>query len=95
MDGQPPLINNKVDVWSVGVIFFEMLFGVKPFGNNMSQDKIFKNQVILKSMKVEFPTKPTISNEAKEFIRKCLAYSQSDRFDVFTAYSSPYFTKTK
>ena len=32
----PPKISTKVDIWSVGVIFFELLYNVKPFGNKMS-----------------------------------------------------------
>lgn len=32
-----PLVSAKVDIWSVGVIFFQMLYGKKPFGEGMSQ----------------------------------------------------------
>ena len=88
-----PMISNKVDVWSVGIIFFEMLYGVKPFGNNMSQDRILREQIILKSYNVAFPIKPTISNQAKEFIRKCLTYNEPDRLDVEQAFSHPYLSK--
>lgn len=93
MDDQPPLINSKVDVWSVGVMFYEMLFGMRPFGHNMSQEKILKEQIILKSYSVTFPSKPIVSNEAKDFLKKCLAYNQEDRFDVHQAYNSVLFTK--
>ena len=31
---KPPQINNKVDVWAVGVILFQMLYGRRPFGHN-------------------------------------------------------------
>ena len=41
----PPKISSKVDVWSAGVIFFQMLFGVKPFGHGMSQEKMLIDQV--------------------------------------------------
>jgi len=90
MEDQPPMINNKVDVWSLAIIYFEMLFGMKPFGNNMSQEKILKEQVILKSFNVNFPSKPQISNETKDFIKKCLAYNQDDRIDIYEAYDIMY-----
>lgn len=78
----PPIISTKVDIWSLGVIFFEMLFGEKPFGNNMSQEKILKDQVILNSDSVKFPNKPTISIESKELISLCLIKDPVKRPDI-------------
>ena len=86
-----PRINSKVDVWSAGVVFFELLYNQKPFGNNMPQEKVLKEQVIVKATSVSFPPKPAVSNECKEFIRKCLEYNTDDRWDVVDAYSSQYF----
>lgn len=39
--GEDAEVSSKVDVWSVGVIFFELLYGRKPFGNGISQNKIY------------------------------------------------------
>lgn len=86
----PPRISNKVDVWSAGVIFFEMLYGQKPFGNNMPQEKVLSEQIIRKATSVTFPNKPAVSTECKDFIRKCLEYNQEDRWDVLEACASPY-----
>lgn len=61
------LIDQKVDIWSVGVIFYELLYGLKPFGHNMSQDRILKDNLIWSSKPVEFPSdnKITISKETQ------------------------------
>lgn len=61
MVDEKPQISTKVDIWSIGVIYFEMLFGQKPFGDKMSQLKIIKEGIILKSSQVQFPPKPAIS----------------------------------
>jgi tousled-like kinase len=61
----PPKISSKVDVWSLGCIFFQCLYGRKPYGHNQSQAAILENQTILKAKEIEFPAKPIVSDGAK------------------------------
>lgn len=60
-----------MDVWSVGVIFYQCLYGKKPFGHNQSQATILEENTILKATEVQFANKPAVTSEAKvrEFIR--------------------------
>ena len=76
---QPSFHSNKVDVWSIGVIYYQMLFGRRPFGDGQSQDHILRNQTMLHATEVHFPSKPSITDDGKSFIRDCLTYDQMDR----------------
>jgi len=89
-------VSNKVDVWSVGVIFYEMLYGKRPYGANMSQDKFY--HAALKGdvkLEVEFPDHPKPSKECQDYIRRLLERNQDLRPSVFEACADPYLTKGK
>ncbi|XAR60228.1 Non-specific serine/threonine protein kinase [Bertholletia excelsa] len=90
-----PLISSKVDVWSAGILLYQMLFGRRPFGHDQSQERILREDTIIKARKVEFPSRPAVSNEAKEFIRRCLTYNQAERPDVLSIAQDAYLTYSK
>ncbi len=70
-----------------------MIYNKKPFGNNCSQDKLVKEKIMKNAKIVEFPEKPFISDECKNFIKRCLAYNQEDRYNIFQAMKSSFIQK--
>lgn len=78
----------------LGYIWWSAL-SLQPFGHNMSQASILQQNTILKATEVDFPPKPTVSLEAKQFIRRCLVYQKEDRADVLTLCDDPYIKPRK
>ena len=62
----------------------------QPFGHNQSQATILEENIILKATEVQYPSKPAVSQEAKNFIRRCLAYRKDERLDVQQMVKDPY-----
>lgn len=75
-------ISNKVDVWSIGVILYQMLFGKRPFGDGQSQDKILTDKTMLNAHTVAFPDTPAVTEACKDFVRACLTYDQALRLSI-------------
>lgn len=95
--GSTPRISNKVDIWAVGVIFFQMLYGKRPFAEGENQRRIWHDKLIVhRARTLEFPPLPPgqrVSNEAKELIKKCLAFDVHDRIDVVQLSNDPYLRR--
>ncbi|EAR83724.2 Serine/Threonine kinase domain protein (macronuclear) [Tetrahymena thermophila SB210] len=60
--------DQTTDWWSLGILTYEMMFGLPPFYNKQ-QATMFK---LIKEAELKFPEKPVVSAEAKDFISKCL-----------------------
>eukprot|EP00178_Gracilaria_changii_P024170 TRINITY_DN728_c0_g2_i1.p1 TRINITY_DN728_c0_g2~~TRINITY_DN728_c0_g2_i1.p1 ORF type:complete len:655 (+),score=110.54 TRINITY_DN728_c0_g2_i1:3559-5523(+) len=85
-------ISVKVDVWSAGVILFQMLYGRKPFGHDQTQEKMFREKTV-QHQELQFPQKPQVSDLAKDFMTKCLTRKASARPDVRQALMHPFLRK--
>jgi protein kinase A len=83
----PEIILNKghdksADIWSLGVLIYEMLYGTNPFFDyddpNIDQKTLFKRII---AGKFSFPTKTKakVSDEAKDLIQKMLVINVTDR----------------
>ena len=134
-----PKIDNRVDVWSIGVIFYQCIYGKKVFFALISKiqqffelfrfyrnflklnldfspsetinrnNKFWRIKPLLTPMKVSFPyfqkksnlfykvnfpVRPPLSQDAKDFIRSCLIYRKEDRADIFSLASHHYLKES-
>lgn len=88
---------DKADLWSVGIILFEMFFARYPFHGMKNQYELMK--LMKTDIKIEIPAKPLISNEAKSLIKGLLVKDPQKRMkwnDFFAhVWFKSHFTKTK
>jgi tousled-like kinase len=87
---QPSRISAKVDVWSAGVIFYQLLYGKKPFGEGQSQAQMAREE---HNYRPAFPETPKVSDEAKELIRHCLTVEVLDRPTAEQCLNDTYFVQ--
>ena len=67
------IYNNKADLWSIGVIFYEMIFGKSPWGKETKTVEDLKVKVVtISGDRLVIPQFPVISNECKDLLRRLI-----------------------
>lgn len=83
--------NEKVDIWACGIILYKLLVGRHPFDET---DPTILRQRVLKG---EFDTESSdwngITKEAKDLVKKLLAYNAENRLSAADAVKDPWFGK--
>jgi len=70
--------NSKSDIWSLGVIYYEMLYGHLPYFGN-SDTELFKD--IIQSKVDIFKKNEAISSKTKSLIKRCLTIDIAKRIN--------------
>ncbi|KRX01178.1 Protein kinase-like domain [Pseudocohnilembus persalinus] len=58
----------KSDIWSIGVMYYELIYGVTPWTASTEQELAHK----ITYTPVTFPKQPHVSDLSKDFIKQCL-----------------------
>ena len=81
--------NKKVDIWSIGVVTYELLFGISPFEDEIVYS--LKNNIHNPILELVFPAEIPVSNEAKSFLVKTLEKNSNDRISIEETIQHPFF----
>mmetsp|Transcript_10696 Transcript_10696/g.35817 ORF Transcript_10696/g.35817 Transcript_10696/m.35817 type:complete len:390 (+) Transcript_10696:234-1403(+) len=81
----------KVDVWSVGVIYYIMLCGYPPFYSEDNDMLKMIQQIMHAKFKFHSPKWDSVSSDSKDFIMKCLTVDTSKRPSAAECMKDPLF----
>ena len=80
----------EADIWSIGVVFYQMLYGKYPYMGMNDYD-------ILKKIKANRPdyTRVNISNNARDFLDRCMTVDPKKRISWSEIYEHPLLQKNE
>lgn len=84
------IYNSKSDLWSIGVVFYQLLFGDPPFWG-LSNAELIASIKQNSGQNLKFP-KP-VSEETKDFLRNVLLIDPTKRLEWSQCFEHPIFKK--
>ncbi|KAF2074966.1 hypothetical protein CYY_003751 [Polysphondylium violaceum] len=90
----PEVVQSKdydqtVDVWSLGILIYEFLYGSSPFNSEKEQDILSK----IKDNHYEFPSDVYVSDEAKDLISRLLNSDPYQRISLEETINHPWIKR--
>jgi serine/threonine protein kinase len=83
--------SSKCDIFSTGIIFYELIFGHHPFYHKKKLSGIPSLISELKNSKLQIPDSPEIKPSVKNLIMQMLAVKEENRISWEELFVHPYF----
>jgi len=77
----------KADLWSIGVILYECLFGKAPYSSRTIEELLLR---IRKAEAITLPPNARISNECHDLLRRLLAHEPTARISFVDFFAHPF-----
>lgn len=93
-------LTHKVDVWAMGVLFYEIVFGVIPFSGDNKEDLLESIENKIKNQKNFLPSLPNpksrkVSKDLQDLLEKMMQFEPEQRLSFTEILSHQYFLKKK
>ncbi|XP_030375945.1 serine/threonine-protein kinase ULK3 [Scaptodrosophila lebanonensis] len=77
----------RADLWSIGVILYECLFGKAPYSSKTIEELLLR---IRSAEPIKLPPNASISNECHDLLRRLLAHEPAERISFADFFAHPF-----
>jgi serine/threonine protein kinase len=85
----------EIDIWAMGILLYELYFGVSPFNSNKENEEKTKEIINNIMQKKLFFNRKSIAYDMKDLIVHMLEFDVNKRYTIEEVVSHPWFKKCK